>query len=73
MTIPFMYNFQSSSNHANIKKIPYDFLKFNFSNFTPRVRLFYVDNKEFYNFWIQKCDERRNLKNYLFQNTLNHV
>ena len=37
MSVPFRYNFRSLS-----KKIPYDFLKFNFSNFTPYVRLIFL-------------------------------
>ena len=38
MTVPFMYSFRSTSN-----QIPYDFLKFNFSHFSPQVRLFFLE------------------------------
>ena len=36
MTIPFTYRFLGLS-------YPYDFLKFNFSHFTPQVGLFFVE------------------------------
>ena len=29
-----------------IKQIPYDFLKFNFSQYTPQVRLFFVEKRK---------------------------
>ena len=41
MTVSFMYNFRGLSD-----KIPYDFLKFNFSHFTSQVRLFFRSKKE---------------------------
>ena len=33
-----MYNFRNL-----FKKIPYDFLKFNFSQFTPQIKLFFTE------------------------------
>ena len=38
MTVPLMYNFRSLSN-----KFPKIFFKFNFSHFTPKVKLFFVE------------------------------
>ena len=37
-----MYNFRSLSN----VEIPYDFQKFNFSHFSPQVRLFFVEKRK---------------------------
>ena len=45
--------------------IPYDFLKFNFSHFTPQVRLFFVEKKGTLSFRIQKCDGERDKKKIL--------
>ena len=41
MTVPLVCNFRSLSN-----KCPNNFLKFNFSHFTPQVRLFFCRKKE---------------------------
>ena len=42
MTVLFLYNFRRSSN-----KFPnYVFLTFNFSNFTPQVRIFSVEKRK---------------------------
>ena len=38
MTVPLMYNFRSLFN-----KFPKIFFKFNFSYFTPKVKLFFVE------------------------------
>ena len=62
MTLPFMYNFRS----------PYDFLKSNFSHFTPQVRLFffYRERKPKI-FGIENAMQRGIRKNYHFRKTLN--
>ena len=41
MTVPFMYNFRSFSNKSATIK-----LKFDFSHFTPQVRLFFVAKRK---------------------------
>ena len=46
MTVPFLYNFQNN------------FLKFNFSHFTPQVRLFFVEERKAKIFGFKNVMER---------------
>ena len=52
MIVPFM-SFQTLFN-----KIPYDFLKFNFSHFTPKARLFIVGKRKPKKFTLKGVMER---------------
>ena len=54
-------------------QIPYDFLKFYFSYFTPFVRLIIVEKGHLKFSRIQKCDGERNKKNSHFRKTFSCI
>ena len=58
-----MYNFRKV-----IYQIPYDFLKFNFSHFTPQIRLFFVEKGNLQFSDSKSCDGEMNQKNSYFRN-----
>ena len=64
--------FHSGTIFEAYLRTPYDFLKFNFSHFTPHVRLIFVEKRN-QNFRIQKYDGVRNKKNSHFRKTFNCI
>ena len=83
MTVPFMYNFGNLvpralfpppkpgkiENFRSIyNQIPYDYLKFNLLEFSPQVRLFFVEKGNL-TFSDLKCDGNRDQKNCHFRKT----